>query len=83
MHRPWLRLGRHPKEVAAGVGLSRAPVLKDVVITEVNDMLARGRAVGPGTRRSPATCVRFCGTAASASASVTLGEVRAAMGTGY
>jgi hypothetical protein len=45
-----------------------AVVLKDVGIADVNEMLAPPRAAGPGTRGSPAACVRFCGTATSANA---------------
>jgi hypothetical protein len=62
-------------------------LLKNVVITEVNVMLAPVRGP-PGRVRvgARAACVRFLrdgNERANAIASVTLGEVRPAMGTGY
>jgi hypothetical protein len=58
-------------------GSGRAPVLKDVVFTEVNEMLALDRAAGPSTRGSPAACAGFCGRRrANVIPSVTVGEVR-------
>lgn len=80
-----LCLGRNPREVAAGIGSGRVPVLKDVVITEVNKMLAPVWTRRAEYARQPGyvrQVLRDGNERANAIASVTLGEGRAAMGMG-
>ena len=81
-----LGLGRTPQDVAADVGSGGAAVLKDVVTTAVNDTLAPIRARRAGYARDLGyvrQVLRDGNERANAIASVTLDEVRAAMGMRY
>ncbi|MGH7732552.1 MAG: tryptophan--tRNA ligase, partial [Gemmatimonadales bacterium] len=81
-----LGLGRNPQEVAAEIGDGGAAMLKDVVTTTVNDLLAPIRARRAEYARDLGhvrRALRDGNERANEIASVTLAEVRAAMGMRY
>jgi tryptophanyl-tRNA synthetase len=81
-----LCLGRNPRDVAADIGAGGAAVLKDLVTTAVNEMLAPIRARRAEYARDPGylrQVLRDGNERANAIASATLAEVRAAMGMRY
>ncbi len=81
-----LCLSRDPREVAADIGSGGAAVLKDVVIAAVNDLLAPVRARRAEYARDLGhvrQVLRDGNERANEIASVTLAEVREAMGMGY
>ena len=78
--------GRNPQEVAAEIGDGGAAMLKDVVTTTVNDLLAPIRARRAEYARDLGyvrQVLRDGNERANAIASVTLAEVREAMGMHY
>ena len=81
-----LCLGQDPGEFAAGIGSGGAAALKAAVVTAVNDLLAPVRARRAEFARDLGYVRQVLGDGnerANAIASVTLGEVRAAMGMHY
>ena len=81
-----LCLSRDPREVAADIGSGGAAALKDVVIAAVNDLLAPVRARRAEYARDLGyvrQVLRDGNERANEIASVTLAEVRAAMGMRY
>jgi tryptophanyl-tRNA synthetase len=81
-----LGLGRNPQEVAAEIGDGGAAMLKDVVTTTVNDLLAPIRARRAEYARDLVyvrQVLRDGNERANEIASVTLAEVREAMGMHY
>jgi tryptophanyl-tRNA synthetase len=81
-----LGLGRNPQEVAADIGDGGAAMLKDVVTTTVNDLLAPIRVRRAEYARDLGyvrRVLRDGNERANEIASVTLAEVRAAMGMHY
>ncbi len=81
-----LCLDQDPGEFAAGIGSGGAAALKAAVITAVNDLLAPVRARRAEFARDLGYVRQVLGDGnerANAIASVTLGEVRAAMGMHY
>jgi len=81
-----LCLDQDPGEFAAGIGSGGAAALKAAVVTAVNDLLAPVRARRAEFARDLGYVRQVLGDGnerANAIASVTLGEVRAAMGMHY
>ncbi len=81
-----LCLGRNSQDVVADIGAGGAAVLKDLVITAVNEMLAPIRARRAEYARDPGhvrQVLRDGNERANAIASDTLAEVRTAMGMRY